>query len=167
MDERRCGVNDMNFEQWERCQDQMLRYYSVYQHDNGPYKEENENDSSEEDESSDEDDEWDENHRSCHCNNEFCLTRVTSPGWHPGQDEDDESDDDNHHCVCLWDPTDIREGTCCCNHLGLRCNGNMSSRWIRQVTRGSASDPLVLLKAISLFLLKTIHLKKLKEILLC
>ena len=40
----------------------------------------------------------------------------------------------------------------------------MSSRQIRQVARGSASDPLVLLKAISLCLLKTIHLKTLKEI---
>ena len=66
----------------------MLRYYSVYQYDNGPYEEE--------DESSDEDDEWDENRRSCHCNTDFCLSRVTSPGWHPGQDKDDESDDDNH-----------------------------------------------------------------------
>ena len=32
------------------------------------------------------------------------------------------------------------------------------------MARGSASDPLVLLNAISLFLLKTIHLKTLKEV---
>ena len=43
----------------------------------------------------------------------------------------------------------------------------MSSRRIRQVARGSASDALAFLKTISLFLLKTIHLKTLKEILLC
>ena len=93
VDERLCGVNDMTFEEWERYQDQMLRYYSVYLYDNGLYEEENENDSSEEDESLDEDDEWDENRRSCHCNDDFCLSRVSSPGWHPGQDEDDEWDD--------------------------------------------------------------------------
>ena len=45
-----------------------------------------------------------------------------------------ESDDDNHDCVCLCDPTDISEGTCCCNHLGLRCNGKCRpdgyDRWL-------------------------------------
>ena len=123
VDEKLCGVNDMTFEEWEQHQNQTLRDYNVYKYDNGSYKEEDENDSSEEDESSDEDDdEWDENRRSCHCNDDFCLSRVTSPGWHSGQDEDDKSDDDNHDSVCLCDPTDIREGTCCCNHLGLRCN---------------------------------------------
>ena len=34
VDERLCGVNDRTFEEWERYQDQMLRYYSVYQYDN-------------------------------------------------------------------------------------------------------------------------------------
>ena len=64
VDERLCGVNDMTVEEWERYQDQMLRYDSVYQYDNGQYEEEeDENDSSEEDESSDEDDEWDENRK--------------------------------------------------------------------------------------------------------
>ena len=29
VDERLCVVNDMTFEEWERYQDQMLRYYSV------------------------------------------------------------------------------------------------------------------------------------------
>ena len=110
-------------------------------YDNGPYEEGDENDSSEEDESLDEDDEWDENRRSCHCNDDFCLSRVTCPGWHPGQDEDHESDDDNHDRVCLCDPAGIRESTtCCCNHLGLRCNGKCRpdeyDRWLeaRQVT---------------------------------
>ena len=42
----------------------------------------------------------------------------------------------------------------------------MQWKMIRQVARGSASDPLVLLKAVSLFLLKTIHLKTLTEILI-
>ena len=107
VDEKLCCVNDMTFEEWERYQDQMLRYYSVYQYDNEPY-EEDENDSSEEDESLDEDGKWEENRRSCHCNDDFCLSMVTSPGWHPGQDEDDESDNDNHDRVCLCDPTDIR-----------------------------------------------------------
>ena len=31
LDERMCGVIDMTFEEWERYQDQMLRYYSVHQ----------------------------------------------------------------------------------------------------------------------------------------
>ena len=103
VNERLCGVNDMTFEEWEQYQDQMLRYCNVYQYDNGPYKED-EDDSPEEDKSSDEDDEWDENRRSYHCNDDFCLSRVTSPGWHPGQDEDDESDDDNHDHVCALQP---------------------------------------------------------------
>ena len=92
VDERLYGVNNMTFEEWERYQDQMLRYYSVYQYDDGLYEEEDENDSPEEDESSDEDDEWDEDRRSCPCNDDVCLCRVTSPGWHSGQNEDDESD---------------------------------------------------------------------------
>ena len=47
VDERLCGVNDMTFKEWEQYQDQMLRYYNVYQYNNGPY-EEDEDDSSEE-----------------------------------------------------------------------------------------------------------------------
>ena len=113
---------------------------------NGPYEEEDENDSSEEDESSDEDDEWDENSRSCLCNDDICLSRVPSPGWHSGQnkddesDEDDESDDNNHDHVCLCDPTDFNAGICCCNYLDLECDGqchlNGYNRWLeaRQVT---------------------------------
>ena len=123
----------MTFKEWEQYEDQMLKYYNVCQYDNGPYNEEDENESSDKGESSDEDDEWNEN-RSCHCNDDLCLSRVTSPGWHPGQDEDDESDEDNDDRVCLCDPTDIREGTCCCNRLGLRCNGKCRSdgydRWL-------------------------------------
>ena len=111
VDERLCGVNHMTFEEWERYQDQMLRYYSVYQYDNEPYEEEDENDSSKKDKSSEENDEWDENRRSCLCNNDLCLSRVTSPGWHSGQNEDDESDDYNHDRVCLCDPTDLNAGT--------------------------------------------------------
>ena len=112
----------------------------MYRYDNGPYEEEDENDSSEEEESSDEGDEWDENRRSCLCNDDLCLSRVTSPGWHSGQNEDDESHDDNHHFVCLCDPTDCNAGTCCCNYLGLECNGqchpNGYDKWLeaRQVT---------------------------------
>ena len=123
VNERLCGVNDMTFEEWEQYHNQMLRYYTVYQYDNGPYEEEDENDSSEEDESSDEDNEWDENRRSCHCNNDFCLSRVTSPGWHSRRNEDDESDDDNHDHVCLCNPSDFNAGTCCCNYSGLECDG--------------------------------------------
>ena len=146
VDERLCGVNDMTFEEWERYQNQMLRYYSVYQYDNGPYEEEDESNSSEEDESSNEDDEWDENHRSCPCNNDLCLSRVIRPGWHSGQNEDnesnedDESDDDNHDSVCLCDPTDFNAGTCCRTYLGLECDGqchpNGYDRWLEawQVT---------------------------------
>ena len=91
VDERLCGVNDMTFEEWEQYQDQMLKYNNVYQYENGPYEEDEDNsseedDSSEKDESSDEDkssdkdDEWDENHRSCHCNDDPCLSKVTSSG---------------------------------------------------------------------------------------
>ena len=46
VDERLCGVNDVTFEEREQYQDQMLRYYNVYQYDNGPYEEEDENESS-------------------------------------------------------------------------------------------------------------------------
>ena len=100
--------------------DKVLRWYfsdGLYEEEYEDYELDKEDDSSDEDESldedesSDKDNEWDENCRSCHYNNDFCLSRVTSPGGHPGQDEDDESDDDNHDRVCLCDPTDIREGT--------------------------------------------------------
>ena len=108
----------------------------LYEEEYEDYESIKEDDSSEEDksldedESSGEDNEWDKNRRSCHCNDDFCLSRITSPGWQPGQDEDDELDDDNHDCVCLCDPTDIREGTCCCNHLGLRCHPGRYDRWL-------------------------------------
>ena len=39
VDERLCGVNDMTFEEWERYQDYMLKYYSGYFGD-GLYEEE-------------------------------------------------------------------------------------------------------------------------------
>ena len=125
-DERLCGVNDMIFEEWERYQDYMIKYYGGYFSD-GLYEYEDHesnkgDDSSEEDESSDEDD---ENRRSCPCNNDLCLSRVTSPGWHPGQNDDH---------VCLCDPTDFNAGTCCCNYLGLECNGQCRpdgyDRWL-------------------------------------
>ena len=45
-------------------------YYNVYQYDNGPYEEEDENESLDEDES------LDENRRSCHCNNDLCLRAL-------------------------------------------------------------------------------------------
>ena len=35
VDERLCGVNDMTFEEWLSCQNQMLRYYNTYQYDSG------------------------------------------------------------------------------------------------------------------------------------
>ena len=115
VDERLCGVNNMTFEEWERYQDYMIKYYGGYLGDGlyeyEDYESDKENDSSEEDESSDEDDEWDENRRSYPCNDDFCLSRVTSPGWHPGRNEDDESDDENHDRVCLCNPTDFRAGT--------------------------------------------------------
>ena len=81
---------------------------------NEDYELNKEDNSSEEDESFDEDDEWDENCRSCPCNNDLCLSRVTSPGWHSGQNDDH---------VCLCDPTNFNAGTCCCNYLGLECDG--------------------------------------------
>ena len=124
VNERLRGVNGITFEEWEQYQDQMLRYHNVYQYNNGPY----------------EDDEWDENRRSCLCNDDLCLSRVTSPGWYSGQNEDDESDDDNHDRVCLCDPTDFNAGTCCCNYLGQECDGqchpNGCDRWLeaRRVT---------------------------------
>ena len=30
VDERLCGVNDMTFEEWERYQDYMIKYYGGY-----------------------------------------------------------------------------------------------------------------------------------------
>ena len=71
----------MTFEEWERYQDYMLKYYSGY-FDDGLYEEKYEDyESDKDDESSDEDDAWDKNRRSCSCN-DFCLSRATSPGWH-------------------------------------------------------------------------------------
>ena len=50
------------------------------------------------------------------------------------EDDDDEWDDNNHDCVCLCDPTDFNAGTCCCNYLGLSCNGKCRpdgyDRWL-------------------------------------
>ena len=104
VDEKLCGVNDMTFEGWLSYQDQMLRYYNTYQYKSGPYEEEY---YPSENESSDEDE---------------------SSG------EDESSDDENHDCVCLSDHTDFNAGTCCCNHLGLKCNGrchpNGYDRWL-------------------------------------
>ena len=93
VDERLCGVNDMTFEEWLSYQDQMLRYYSTYQCNSGPYEEvyyPSEDEPSDEDES---------------------------------LEEDDESDDVNDDRVCLCDSTDIRAGYCCCNDRGKNCNG--------------------------------------------
>ena len=39
VDERLCGVNDMTFEEWERCQDYIIKYYGGYLGD-GSYEEE-------------------------------------------------------------------------------------------------------------------------------
>ena len=129
-------------------QDQMLRYYNTYQYDSGLYELEyypSEDESSEEDESldeddsgpyeeeededesSDEDDEWDENRRSCSCSDDFCSSRVSSTGRYSHF-----SYDENH--VCLCDPTFIYAKTCCCNYLGLLCNGKCRpdgyDRWL-------------------------------------
>ena len=71
-----------------------LKYYGGYLSD-WSYKDEYEDceldeddDESDEGKSSDEDNEWDENRRSCPCNDNLFLSRVTSPGWHPGWNED-------------------------------------------------------------------------------
>ena len=37
VDERLCGVNDMTFEEWERYQDYMIKYYGGY-FGNGMYE---------------------------------------------------------------------------------------------------------------------------------
>ena len=94
-----CGekyVNDMTFKEW----DQMLRYHSTYQYDSGPYEEEDEDESSDKslDELSDDewDDEWDRNHRSCSCDDDFCLSRVSSTGQYSHLLKYDE----NHICWC-------------------------------------------------------------------
>ena len=53
VDERVCRVNDMTFKEWESYHDQMLRYYSTYQYDSGPYEGkyyQSEDESSDEDE---------------------------------------------------------------------------------------------------------------------
>ena len=146
VEERLCGVNDMTFEEWEHYQDYMLKYYSghldddLYDEEYEDYESDKEDDSSEENESLDEDDEWDENRRSCLCNDDLCLSRVTSPGWLPGQNEDDKSDDENHVRVCLCYPTDFRAGTCCCNNSGLKCDGQCRpdgyDRWL-EAQRGT------------------------------
>ena len=123
VDERLFGLNDMTFEEWERYQDFVIKYYGWYLSD-GLYEEEYEDyESGKEYESSDEDDEWGGNCRSCLCNNDLCLSRVTSPRWHPGQNEDDKSDDENHDRVCLCDTTDFRVSACCFSNLGPECDG--------------------------------------------
>ena len=75
VDERLCGVNDMTFEEWERYQDYMIKYYGGYFGDRlykyEDYESNKEEDSSEEDESLDEDNEWSENRRSCPCNDDL------------------------------------------------------------------------------------------------
>ena len=60
----------------------MLRYYSTYQYDSGPYKEEEYYPLEDELFDDDEDDELNTNHKSCSCNDDFRLRRVTGPGWH-------------------------------------------------------------------------------------
>ena len=136
VDERLCCVNDMTFEELEHYQDYMIKYYGGYLGD-GSYEEEYEDYESDEDDNElDEDDDqwWCKNCGSCPCHDDLCLSRVTSPGWHPGQNEDNKSDDENHDCVCLCDPTDFRAGTCCCNYLGPDCNGQCHpdgyDRWL-------------------------------------
>ena len=118
----------------ECYQNQMLRCYSTYQYDSEPYEEEEYYPLEDKLFDDDEDDELNENRQSCSCNDDFCLSRVTSPGRNPGQDEDNESDDDNHNHVCLCDPTDFNAGACCCNYLGLSCNGKCRpdgyDRWL-------------------------------------
>ena len=66
VDERLCGVHDLTFEEWLSYQDQMLRYYNIYQYDSGLY-EEQEDDSL--DESLEKDDESDDDNedRVCLC----------------------------------------------------------------------------------------------------
>ena len=102
VDERLCGVNDMTFEEWERYQDQMLRYYRCYQYDNGPYKEEDEDDSSEDKLfDDDEEDELNKNRRSCSCNDDFCLSEVSSTGRYSHLSKNDEDP------ICLCDPVRV------------------------------------------------------------
>ena len=75
----------------------------------------------------DEDNDDDENRRSCSCSDDFCLSRVRSTGRYSHL-----SYDENH--VCLCDPTDFNSGTCCCNYLGIHCNGKCRpdgyDRWL-------------------------------------
>ena len=83
----------------------MLRYYNTYQYDSGPYEEEY---YPSEDESSDEDE---------------------------SSEEDDEWDDDNDDHVCLYDPTNVERGHCCCDARGKNCNGKCHpdgyDRWLK------------------------------------
>ena len=64
VDERLCGVNDMTLQEWLSYQNQMLRHYSTYQYDSGPYEEEEYYPSEDELFGDDEDDELNENRRS-------------------------------------------------------------------------------------------------------
>ena len=79
MDERLYGMNDMTFKEWLSYQNQMLRYYSTYQYDSGPYEEEYyplEDESL--DESSEEDDELDDDNDDHVC---FCDPTDIRAGY--------------------------------------------------------------------------------------
>ena len=65
-----------------------------------------------------------------------CIEEAIEEGnlFDDDGDDDDEWDYDNHDHVCLCDPTDFNAGTCCCNYLGLSCNGKCRpdgyDRWL-------------------------------------
>ena len=65
-----------------------------------------------------------------------CIEEAIEEGnlFVDDEDDDDEWDYDNHDRVCLCDPTDFNAGTCCCNYLGLSCNGKCRpdgyDRWL-------------------------------------
>ena len=54
-----------------------------------------------------------------------CIEEAIEEGnlFDEDEDDDDEWDYDNHDRVCLCDPSNFNAGACCCNYLGLSCNG--------------------------------------------
>ena len=52
-----------------------------------------------------------------------CTEEAIEDDDYYDEDDDNEWDDDNHDRVCLCDHTDFNARTCCCNYLGLSCNG--------------------------------------------
>ena len=74
-----------------------------------------------------------------------CIEEAIEEGnlFDDDEDDDNEWDYDNHDRVCLCDPSDFNARTCCCNYLGLSCNGKVDQM---DTTGGSILENLPIAK---------------------